>query len=87
MSKILGEVCKQEILQKMFRKILDLKSSSEQLFSENWRWVPLNNCTVNWTVNPLCPKLADKQAIEDELNIDGGKHVLACFQKQIILNE
>ena len=22
-------------------KILDLKSSSEQLFSENWRWVPL----------------------------------------------
>ena len=29
--------------------------------------------------NPLSPKLADKQAIEDELNIDGGKHVLACF--------
>ena len=23
-------------------KILDLKSSSEQIFSENWRWVPLN---------------------------------------------
>ena len=23
-------------------KILDLKSSSEQLFSENWRWVPLS---------------------------------------------
>ena len=22
-------------------KILDLKSSSEQNFSENWRWVPL----------------------------------------------
>ena len=22
-------------------KILDLKSSSEQMFSENWRWVPL----------------------------------------------
>ena len=22
-------------------KILDLKSSSEQIFSENWRWVPL----------------------------------------------
>ena len=21
-------------------KILDLKSSSEQIFSENWRWVP-----------------------------------------------
>ena len=24
-------------------KILDLKSSSEQIFSENWRWVPLEN--------------------------------------------
>ena len=23
-------------------KDLDLKSSSEQIFSENWRWVPLN---------------------------------------------
>ena len=23
-------------------KILDLKSSSEQIFSENWRWVPLH---------------------------------------------
>ena len=29
--------------------------------------------------NPLSLKLTDKQAIEDELNIDGGKHVLACF--------
>ena len=29
--------------------------------------------------NPLSPKLADKQAIEDKLNIDGDKHVLACF--------
>ena len=25
-------------------KILDLKSSSEQIFSENWRWVPLTFC-------------------------------------------
>ena len=25
-------------------KILDLKSSSEQIFSENGRWVPLANC-------------------------------------------
>ena len=24
-------------------KILDLKSSYEQIFSENWRWVPLMN--------------------------------------------
>ena len=22
-------------------KIVDLKSSSEQIFSENWRWVPM----------------------------------------------
>ena len=29
--------------------------------------------------NPLSPKLANKQAIEDELNIDGDKHVLACY--------
>ena len=25
-------------------KILDLKSSSEQILSENWRWVPLTVC-------------------------------------------
>ena len=36
------EAGKQEILQQMFPKILDLKSSSEQIFSKNWRWVPLN---------------------------------------------
>ena len=29
--------------------------------------------------NPSSSKLADKQVIEDEFNIDGGKHVLACF--------
>ena len=27
----------------------------------------------------LSPKLVDKQAMEDVLNIDGGKHDLACF--------
>ena len=37
--KILGEPGKQEILQQNVRKILDLKS--EQIVSENWRWVPL----------------------------------------------
>ena len=37
--KILGETVKQEILQQMFLhlEILDLKSSSEQVFSERWR--------------------------------------------------
>ena len=39
-SKILGEAGKQEILQQIFRKNLDLKSSSEQIFSKNC-WVPL----------------------------------------------
>ena len=34
---MLGEAGKQEILQQMFR----LKSSSEQIFSENCRWLPL----------------------------------------------
>ena len=44
-SKILGEAGKQEILQQLnVTKILDLKSSSEQIFSENCRWVPL--CTA-----------------------------------------
>ena len=28
-------------------KILDLKSSSEQIFSENWRWVPLCDRSPN----------------------------------------
>ena len=29
--------------------------------------------------NPLSLKLGDKQAIENEFNIDRGKNVLACF--------
>ena len=29
--------------------------------------------------NPLSLKLANKQAIEDELNINGGKHILVYF--------
>ena len=41
-SKILGEAGKQEILQQIVPKILGLKSSSEQIFSENWRGVPLS---------------------------------------------
>ena len=36
--------------------------------------------------NPLSPNPVDKQAIEDELNVNGSKHVLA-FQLGIILNE
>ena len=42
-SKILGEAGKQEILTTNVPKILDFKSSYEQIFSENWRWVSLMN--------------------------------------------
>ena len=45
-SKILGEAGKQEILQQMFWNSLDLKSSSEQIFSKNRRRVPLIYCEV-----------------------------------------
>ena len=41
-SKILGETGKQKIFTTNVPKILDLKSSSEHMFSENCRWVPLN---------------------------------------------
>ena len=41
-SKILGEAGKQEVLQHDVPKILDLKLSSEQIFSEKCRWVPLS---------------------------------------------
>ena len=34
-------------------KILDLKSSSEQIFSENCRWVPLTFTTENEN-SPMC---------------------------------
>ena len=40
-SKILGQAGKQENFRTNPPKILDLKSSSEQIFSENCRWVPL----------------------------------------------
>ena len=32
-------------------KILDLKSSSEQIFSENWRWVPLFKDGVKFSLS------------------------------------
>ena len=40
-SKILGESGKQENYKTNDPKILDVKSSSEQIFSENCLWVPL----------------------------------------------
>ena len=38
-----------------------------------------NSTNIAELNNSLSPKIADKQAIEDKLNIDGNKHVLACF--------
>ena len=44
--KIPGEAGKQEFLQQInVPKILDRKSPSEERFSENCRWVPLNFVT------------------------------------------
>ena len=34
-------------------KILDLKSSSEQIFSENCRWVPLSNVSATEMKEPI----------------------------------
>ena len=44
----------------------------QHLLFEEYYFAALNN--------PFSPKLADKQAIEDELNIDGGTHVLLLFE-------
>ena len=38
-------------LTKNVPKILDLKSSSEQIFSENWRWVPLKLVLTMLTIS------------------------------------
>ena len=35
-------------------KILDLKSSSEQIFSENWRWVSLIHWWIHWWCIDKC---------------------------------
>ena len=43
-----------EILQHVFRKFQDLKSSSEQIFSENWRWVPWFNSGPSGGTTTLC---------------------------------
>ena len=44
-SNILGELGEEEIFTANAPKILDLKSSSEEIFSENWRWVSLDCMT------------------------------------------
>ena len=53
------------------------KETSRRMTIAIWRILAVLN-------NPFSPKLAGKQAIEDELNIDGGK--LVC-KLGIILNE
>ena len=51
MFEILGETVKEETFTTNVPKILDLKSSSEQIFSENWRWVPLKIWVGRTTLN------------------------------------
>ena len=54
-SKILGQAGKQENFRTNPPKILDLKSSSEQIFSENCRWVPPENiCQVFTRLSLAC---------------------------------
>ena len=38
-------------------KILDLKSSSEQIFSESWRWVPLKSSFAPEQINVIRVRL------------------------------
>ena len=47
-SKILGEADKQKNLTTNVPKTLDLKSSSEQIFSKNCRWMPLYLVKAGW---------------------------------------
>ena len=51
---------------------MNTKKTTRQNTSASWRIFAVLN-------NPFSPNLANKQAIEDELNFDGGKNVLACF--------
>ena len=36
-------------------KVVDVKSSSEQIFSENWRWVPLTNMYLAFNCTNFLP--------------------------------
>ena len=40
-------------------KMLDLKSSSEQIFSENCRWVPLKNQVCTYACCKVCKRFID----------------------------
>ena len=59
-------------------KILDLKSSSEQIFSENWRWVPLmllprslgvyvRNNRLLWTAPDACGQTSPVRPVSLDL--------------------
>ena len=53
-------------------KILDLKSSSEKIFSENCRWVPLNENTGKW--------LKRCKLIVEEMKSDIGKFIVIYYR-------
>ena len=45
-------------------KLLDLKSSSEQIFSVSWRWVPLNVCTQSYNNKARSNRSKKNEAME-----------------------
>ena len=49
-------------------KILHLKSSSEQIFSENWRWVPLMTIIVSGNKKLRIQKYPDIQLFRERLS-------------------
>ena len=57
-----------KLLAKKIARTARRQIDRQHLLFEEYYFAVLNN--------PFSPKLADKQAIEDELNSDGGKHVL-----------
>ena len=65
MFENLGEAGKQEIFTKNVPKILDLKSSSERIFSENWRWVPPHS--FGDIIHILAPTSTNPDRIEEKI--------------------
>ena len=64
-------------------KILDLKSSSEQIFSENCRWVPLCGLEFHYKVNRACTRNVLHSGLINffyfsSLNLVGRMHILTC---------
>ena len=72
----------------LIKQLLAKKHSSSSKKTSRWTTSAIGRMFAELN-NPLSLKLVDKHActIEYELNIDGGKHVFACFKLEMILNE